>query len=234
MARENEKSIRECAELTDRVPQMKKTFVRTLSQPKLVDPVIVVGLPSIGDVGRMAAKLFRDFLKAEPFAELYSPLLPDYVFIDKKGVCRPPKYEFYVSPNSPSLVILMGDSQPALEDIPAHYELCSDILDYVSELGCKSIITMDGAPTTNPTKEIYVAATDKDLAAEYASKGAVAYKRRRIIGMSGLLLGLAKKRGLKGACILGSTSGFTADRESAFRVYRFLRKVILPDSKEST
>jgi len=155
------------------------------------------------------------------------------VFIDKKGICRPPKYEFYVSPNSPNFVILMGDSQPALEDIPAFYELCSDILDYVSDLGCKSIITMDGAPTADPTKEIYVAATDKDLVKEYASKGAVAYKRRRIIGVSGLLLGLAKKRGLKGVCLLGSTSGFTADREAAFRVYRFLRKVMVPESKES-
>ncbi len=209
---------------------MKKTYVRTLSQPKLVNPILVVGLPSIGDVGRMAAKMFREFLKAEPFAELYSPVLPDYVFIDKKGICHPPKYEFYVSAKNPSLVILMGDSQPALEDIPAHYELCSDILDYVADLGCKSIITMDGAPTTNPTKEIYVAATDKDFAKEYVSKGAVAYKRRRIIGVSGLLLGVAKKRGLKGVCLLGSTSGFTADREAAFRVYRFLRKVVAPES----
>lgn len=219
--------------LTVSVPSMKKTYIQMLSQPKLVDPTLVVGLPSIGDIGRMAAKLFQEFLKAEPFAELYSPILPDYVFIDKKGVCHPPKYEFYVSTKSPNLIILTGDSQPALEDIPAYYELCSDILDFVLDLGCKSIITMDGAPTTQPTKEIYVAATNKDFAKEYAAKGAVAYNRRRIIGISGLLLGLAKKRGLEGVCLLGSTSGFKADRETAFRVYRFLRKAVAPDSKES-
>ncbi len=212
---------------------MKKTYIRTLSQPKLVDPVLVVGLPSIGDIGRVAAKLFHEFLKAEPFAELYSPILPDYVFIDKKGICHPPKYEFFVSAKTPNFIVLKGDSQPALEDIPAHYELCSDILDFALDLGCKSIITMDGAPTTNPTKEIYVAATNKDFVKEYVTKGAVVYKRRRIIGISGLLLGLAKKRGLNGVCLLGSTSGFTADREAAFRVYRFLRKAVAPDSKES-
>jgi len=197
-----------------------------LSQPKLVNPVLIAGLPSIGDIGRIAAKLLYEFLRAELFAELYSPILPDYVLIDKKGVCHPPKYEFYASTKSPNLIVLIGDSQPALEDIPAHYELCNDILDFASNLGCKSIITLAGAPTTQPTKEIHVAATSKKLAKEYVENGAVTYKGGRIIGEPGLLLGLAEKRALKGVCLLGSTPGLTADREAAFRVYRLLRKVL--------
>jgi proteasome assembly chaperone (PAC2) family protein len=213
---------------------MKQTYIRTLSQPKLVSPVLIVGLPSIGDIGRMAARLLCEFLGAELFAELYSPTLPDCVFIDKKGVCHPPKYEFYASAKSSNLVILTGDSQPALEEIPAHYELCSDILCFVSSLGCKSIITLAGAPTTEPTKEIYVATTSKKLAKEYVENGAIAYKGGRIIGAPGLLLGLAEKMGLKGVCLLGSTPSLTADREAAFRIYRLLRKVLGTDIKEGS
>jgi uncharacterized protein (TIGR00162 family) len=205
---------------------MKQTYIRMLSQPKLVDPVLIAGLPSIGDIGRIAARLLYEFLRAELFAELYSPILPDYVFIDKKGVCHLPKYEFYASTKSSNLMILIGDSQPALEDIPAHYELCNDILDFVSNFGCKSVITLDGAPTTQPTKEIYVAATSKKLASEYVQNGAIAYKGGRIIGDPGLLLGLAEKKGIKGICLLGSTPSLTTDREAAFRVYRLLRKVL--------
>jgi proteasome assembly chaperone (PAC2) family protein len=204
-----------------------------LSQPKLANPILIAGLPSIGDIGRIAAKLFYEFLRAGLFAELYSPILPDYVFIDKKGVCHPPKYEFYASVKSPNFIILIGDSQPALEDVPAHYELCNDILDFVINLGCKSIITIDGAPTTQPTKEIFVAATSKKLAKEYVENGAITYKGGRIIGDSGLLLGLAEKRALKGVCLLGSTPGLTADREAAFRIYRLLRKVLGIDVQES-
>ena len=205
---------------------MKKTYIRMLSQPKLVNPILVAGLPSIGDIGRIAAKLLHDFLRAELFAELYSPTLPDYVYIDKKGVCHPPKYEFYASTKDPNLVILTGDSQPALEDVPAHYEICSDILDFASTLGCTSIITLAGAPTVQPTKEIYVVATSKNLIQEYAENGAIAYKGGRIIGPPGLLLGLAEKKAIKGVCLLGSTPSLTADREAAFRVYRLLRKVL--------
>jgi proteasome assembly chaperone (PAC2) family protein len=205
---------------------MKQTYIRMLSQPKLVDPVLIAGLPSIGDIGRIATRLLYEFLQAELFAELYSPTLPDYVSIDKKGICRLPKYEFYASVKNPHLIILTGDSQPALEDIPAHYELCNDILDFVSNLRCKSIITLDGAPTTQPTKEIYVATTSRKLAKEYVENGAVAYKGGRIIGAPGLLLGLARKKGLEGICLLGSTPSLTADREAAFRVYRLLRKVL--------
>jgi proteasome assembly chaperone (PAC2) family protein len=203
-----------------------------LSQPKLADPILIAGLPSIGDIGRIAAKLFYEFLQAGLFAELYSPILPDYVLIDKKGICHPPKYEFYASTKSPNYIILIGDSQPALEDVPAHYELCNDILDFVINLGCKSIITLDGAPTTQPTKEIFVAATSKKIAKEYVDNGAVTYKGGRIIGDSGLLLGLAEKRRIKGVCLLGSTPGLTADREAAFRVYRLLRKVLEADVQE--
>jgi proteasome assembly chaperone (PAC2) family protein len=195
-------------------------------QPNLKNPVLVAGLLDIGNIGITAAKLLIEFTRAELFAELYSPNFPDYVFIDKDGVCHPPKYEFYASAKSRNIAVLTGESQPVLEDIPAHYEVCGDILDYALNLGCSSIITMAAVPSPHPTNAVYVAGTSKKQVEKFVKNGAFPYKGGRIVGAPGLLLGLAEKRGLKGACLLGSTEGLKTDREAALRIYKMLKSFL--------
>ena len=211
---------------------MNHTYIRQLFELKLENPVLIVGLPGIGNIGKIVARLLIEFSRAKLLAELYSPTFPDYVFIDKKGICRPPRYEFYASSTGRNLIILTGDSQPPLEDIPAHYEVCSDLLDFAVKLGCNYVITVEGSPSPHPTKEVYVAATSKRQAEQYTRKDALIYKGGSIVGGPGLLLGLAKRRGLEGVCLLSPTLGVTADRETAFRIYRFLRKVLGSDTQE--
>jgi proteasome assembly chaperone (PAC2) family protein len=208
---------------------MNQTYFRVHFQPKLEEPILVVGLPGIGNIGKIVAGLLIESSHMELFAELYSPTFPDYALIDKEGVCRPPRYEFYGSKEGRSLVVLTGDSQPPLEDIPAHYEVCGDVLDFVAELGCKFIVTVGGAPSPRRTKEIFVAGTSRKHVEEYLGKDTTVYKGGRIVGAAGLLLGLAKKRGLRGVCLLGSTLGLTADREAASRLYRLLRRLLGTD-----
>ena len=212
---------------------MNQTRLQLVFQPEFEDPILIVGLPGVGNVGKIVVNLLADFLHAKLFANLYSPAFPDYVLIDKKGICRPPRYEFYATITGRNLMILTGDSQPAREDIPAHYEVCNNVLDFAVKLGCKSIITIEGAPSLHPQREIYVAATSKKETKEYVEKGAIIYKGGKIVGAAGLLLGLAEKRGLKGVCLLGSTLGLTADKEAAFRVYKLLRKVFGTDIQKA-
>jgi len=211
---------------------MNQTYLRVHFRPKLEDPVFVAGLPGIGDVGRIVARLLIEFSHARLFAELYSPTFPDLVVIDENGVCRPPRYEFHASTSGRNLVVLTGDAQPPLEDIPAHYEVCGDVLDFASELGCRFVITVEGAPLPDRAEGIYVAATSEKIAAEFAGKNAKVYEGGRIGGDSGLLLGLARQRGLEGVCLLGSTLGLAPDREAAFKVYKFLRKTLGADVQE--
>ena len=209
---------------------MEKPYFRHLSRPKLESPVFVEGLPGFGNVGKIAARLLIEFTSAKPFAELYSPSFPDYVIVDKEGLCRPPRYEFYAaSTEKNSFIILTGDTQPSLDDLIAHYEICGEILDFIEKYGCRLVVTIGGVPTPEPKGEVYVAATSKKLAADITKKGAVIYEEGRIIGATGLLLGLAKERGLKGMCLLGATTGLTADREAAFSVFKFLLKTLGTD-----
>jgi uncharacterized protein (TIGR00162 family) len=204
-----------------------KPEFRYLFYPKLAHPVFVEGLPGFGNVGKIAARLLIEYTKAKRFAELYSPFFPDYVIVDKNGICRPPRYDFYASSiNKNQFIILTGDAHPSLEDVTAHYQLCDQILDFAEKYGCKFIVTMGGVTTPRPKGEVYVAATSEKLAAENVNKGAMLYGRRRVMDATGLLLGLAKERGLEGLCLLGATTGFRADRGAALSVFKFLMKTL--------
>jgi len=188
--------------------------------------VFVEGLPGFGNVGKMAARLIIEFTHANVFAELYSPSFPDYVVVNRDGLCLPPRCEFYTaSLGKTQFIILSGDAQPSREDVVAHYELCDDILDFIAQYGCKFIATMAGVTTPRPAGEVYVAATSPELAAKAVEKGAVVYGGGRILGAAGLLLGLAKNREWEGLCLLGATTGLKADRGAAYSVFKLLMRM---------
>ena len=208
---------------------MNRTFIRVLRHLKFENPLLIAGFPGIGAIGSVVAKILIEFLQAKLFGELYSPTFQDFVFIDKNGICRPPRYEFYVVRRGRDMIIMTGDGYPALEDIRGHYEVSGEILDFAGNFGCKVIITIDGAVMPSSYEEIYVAATSKEIASQFIEKGASLYKNKRIIGLAGLILGLAEKRGLNGACLLASTPGYKRDRKAAFRAYKFLSDFLKND-----
>ena len=212
---------------------MDKPYFREMFKPSLEDPVFVQGLPGFGNVGRIAAHLLIKFCEAKPFAELYSPSFPDYVSISSKGITNLPKYEFYAAPmEKNNLVIMTGETQPSFDDVLAHYQVCSEIVNFAKKLGSHFIVTMGGVPITEDKTKVYVAATSSKLANEFKEKGAVIYSKGRIVGGTGLTLALAKERGLDGVCLLGTTTGFKADRGAGFLVFKFLMKALGKEIKE--
>jgi uncharacterized protein (TIGR00162 family) len=212
---------------------MDKPYLREMFNPDLENPVFVQGLPGFGNVGRIAAHLLIKFCEAKPFAELYSPSFPDYVSISSKGITHLPKYEFYAAPmDKNNIVIMTGETQPSFDDVLAHYQVCGEIVDFAEKLGCHFIVTMGGVPTTEDKTQVYVAATSSKLATEFMEKGAVIYSKGRIVGGTGLTLALAKERKLDGVCLLGTTTGFKADRGAGFLVFKFLMKALGKEIKE--
>jgi uncharacterized protein len=210
-----------------------KPYLREISKPTLENPIFVQGLPGFGNVGRIAAHLLIKFCEAKPFAELYSPSFPDYISISTKGIAHLPRYEFYSAPiEKNNMVIMTGETQPSFDDVLAHYEMCEEIVDFVEKLGCRFIVTMGGVPMTEEKAQIYVAATSPRLAAEFMEKGAVIYSKGRIVGGTGLTLALAKERGLEGVSLLGTTTGFKADKGAGYQVFKFLMKALGKEIKE--
>ena len=207
--------------------------MRWIFNPVLEEPVFIQGLPGFGNVGKIATYLLIKFCNAKKFAELYSPFFPDYVSVDSKGVCRLPHYEFYAAPMEQNdFLIMIGDTQPSFDDVVAHYELCGEVLDFIEKKGCKFIVTIGGISSPEEKPQVYVTATSPRLAREFMDKGAIIYTKGKILGAAGLMLGLAKEHGIDGVCLLGTTTGLTADRGAAFSVFKFLMKAFGNEVRE--
>lgn len=178
-------------------------------RPILYKPVLVEGLPGIGNVGKMAAEYLIEKLGAKKFAEVYSDHFPYHVFIDKKSVVDLPKNEFYFYKGEKGdLVFMTGDFQSLTTQ--GHYEIVKAVLDFSKDLGVKRIITVGGFGVEGiPNKpKVLGAVTNEELIKEFEKLGVVFEDGERvgmIVGASGLLLGLGKLQKMEGLCLMGET-----------------------------
>ena len=84
-------------------------------KPKLKDPILIEGLPGIGNVGKLAVEHLIETTKAKKFAELYSKDFPPQVFINSDGTIKLVNNEFYYrkakKKNQRDIILLTGDYQ---------------------------------------------------------------------------------------------------------------------------
>ena len=206
---------------------MDKPYFHYLFEPNLKKPILIEGLPGLGNIGFIAARHLIEITGAKLFAELYAPYFPDYVTVKTDGICTPPCYRFYAAKTEKNhYIILIGDSQPPMEDIQGYYDICDEILNFAEKQGSKLIVTLGGLSTSNTANEVYIASTSEKLVQNYLGKGVQIYSDGKIVGTTGLLLGLAKNRGWKGICLLGTTTGFGPERGVALSVFKTLTNIL--------
>ena len=201
-------------------------------KPKLTDPILIEGLPGIGNVGKLAVEHLIEMTKAKKFAEVYSKDFPPQVFINADGTIKLVNNEFYYfkakKKEQRDLVLLTGDYQGLSSQ--GQYELVELILNVIEELGVKQMYTLGGYGLGYEIKQpkVLFATTDKHLVKTMKQYGAIFKKNEPgggIIGASGLLLGLGKLRGLEGTCFMGETPGYLVDPKSAKAVLKILSKI---------
>ena len=81
-------------------------------------------------------------------------------------------------------------------------------------------------------KKIYVAASSPKLAAKVAGEEALVYRGGKLVDVGCFILGLAKRQGWKGVCLLGATPSFRLNREVSFSVFKLLLKFLGQRSEE--
>jgi hypothetical protein len=212
---------------------MDYVTVKNISNiPKLKNPILIEGLPGIGNVGKLAVEHLVDSINALKFAELYCKDFPPQVFINSDGTTELVKNEFYYwkakNKNQRDLVLLTGDYQGLSSQ--GQYELVEKILDIVEKLGVKEMFTLGGYGLGHEIKnpKVLCATTDKHLVKRMKKYGAVFKKNEPgggIVGASGLLLGLGKLRGFEGTCFMGETPGYLVDPKSAKAVLKIIMKI---------
>jgi hypothetical protein len=208
----------------------------TSKKPVLNDPILIEGLPGIGNVGKLAVEHLIDSVKAKKFAEIHSKDFPPQVFINPDGTVKLVNNEFYYwkakKKNQRDLVFLTGDYQGLSSS--GQYDLVEKILDVAEEMGVKEMYTLGGYglghEIENP--KVLCATTDKKIVKAMKKYGAVFKKNEPgggIVGASGLLLGLGKLRKIQAACLMGETPGYLVDPKSAKAVLKILIKVTKVD-----
>ncbi|MBA3043576.1 MAG: proteasome assembly chaperone family protein [Candidatus Thermoplasmatota archaeon] len=207
---------------------MDNVFVRYVKEPKLVNPVLIEGLPGVGNVGKLAADHLIDETGAEKIAEIYSKHFPPQVLVEDTGVIRQVNNELYYLKN-PDILILAGDYQGLTSE--GQYELADVVLNMAEKFGVKKIFTLGGYGLGRMIKRHRVlgAATNRHLVKEMKKYDVVFPKGEPgsgIIGAAGLLLGIGMLRGMDGVCLMGETSGYFVDPKAARAVLEVLTKVL--------
>jgi len=199
-----------------------------VEKPELHDPILIEGLPGIGFVANIACLHLINELKAKKFCEIHSSSFQALSVTTDKGLLRPPLNElYYVHDESYShdLIILFGNTQAL--SAKGQYELCDKILDIAEDRGIRMVITIGGLKRDHvpSSPKVYCTATDLDTLDETMRLGADKIQGR-VFGVAGLLLGLAKLRGLRGFCILSETPGLYPDALAAKVALEFLSRYL--------
>lgn len=207
----------------------QSTLVRLKEAPELKNPLLVVGLPGVGLVGKLVAEHLVDELKAEKIMEIYSPHFPPQVLVNKDCTVRPVSNTIYQGKvNEKDILLLVGDHQSTTPQ--GHYELCSLYLDIAEDFEVPRIYTLGGYPTGKLTSEETVlgVANSTELIEELKRYG-VEFRESEpsggIVGASGLLVAFSRLRGIDAACLMGMTPGYLMDPKSAQSLLKVLCKI---------
>ncbi|MBI5036205.1 PAC2 family protein [Candidatus Micrarchaeota archaeon] len=204
----------------------RNSFIIEKKRPKLKDPLLIVGLPGIGLVSKLAVDHLAKSLGAEHFATLYSPHFPNQVLALKSGKLRTFSMKLYYKKlKNHDIVLLRGDLQPLT--VEGQYEVSSEILSYYAKIGGKNVVAMAGYAINRATEkpQVYAFATNKGYFGSWIKAGAVKNEIVvPIVGMAGLLPALSKLYGLRGAALLAETPGNIIDANGAKALAQLLFK----------
>ncbi len=181
--------------------------------PKLRNPVFIEGLPGIGNVGKIAIDYMVEELKPKQIYKINSYSFPHSVFINDNNLIDLPSVDMYLLRQKDRDFLLMcGDVQPL--DESSNYEFCDKILDMITEVGCKEVITLGGIGLPGEPKNpiVFGTANNKKIIKKYKKyTSKVSYNIGdnvgTIVGASGLLLGLASLRNIDGIAFFVETFG---------------------------
>jgi len=201
--------------------------VEIIDMPKLKNPSLICGLPGSGYVGKLAVDHMVDELKGIPFANIFSSSFPPQILIQPDGTADLMKNTlYYCKTKSQDLVLLSGDAQPVTPE--SEYEMADEITKICEKLGVKTIYTLAAyiTGTFSKTPKVHGSSTSPQIIKEFSKHGIYAMTGGSITGMNGLIIGVGKRKGITGICLLGETSGYVVDAKASKAVLEILGKML--------
>ncbi|MGC8669903.1 MAG: proteasome assembly chaperone family protein [Candidatus Micrarchaeia archaeon] len=200
---------------------MLNTIIKMKKGVKLNKPILIVGLPGIGNVGKLVAENLRREFSATKFAVLYSPHFPHQVVMRKDGGIHLVNNRFYYikSKNgSNDIVLLTGDVQAITPE--GQYEVNSRIIKFFKNVLHGSFVYTIGGYSESESiinkPKVFANATSKKIAEEFSKLGVELGKTKGAIwGSAGLLIAFAKMEKIDGICLMGETGVLDVDPAAA-------------------
>jgi uncharacterized protein len=199
--------------------------IKLYRKPDLEKPMMFVGWPGIGNIGILAVNALKDILNGEEFGEIegWDFFYPRKVFIQDgllKDLEFPGNNFYHARIEERDLIIFVGEEQPAFggrmyASGEKAYEMANLVIDVGLQFGCKRIYTSGAcvSPVHHQMKpRVCAVVSSEELKKEvtrYPNTILMSELEGRsegegiITGLNGLLLGVAKKRGLEGICLMG-------------------------------
>ncbi len=203
--------------------------VRLYTEPRLKKPDMVVGWPGIGNVGLIAIDILRQQLGAEEFGEVepWDFFYPKGLTI-RAGLLEEVEFPgskfYYKTVGNKDLIIFIGEEQPtAAGGTYAQggkaYQMANLVLDVAEKFGCQRVYTSGAAVALTHhavRPRVWAVTTEVSIINEIRRHENVTLMgeavgrdgRGSITGLNGLLLGVAKKRGLEGVCLMGEVPDY--------------------------
>jgi len=194
------------------------------SEPKMDNPVMMVSWPGIGNIGLVAT----DTLRVQTAAERIGEIEPWDFFYPKRISIRNSILESLEFPTSTfyhkktglrDIITFVGEEQPTDGNRPfaegrKAYQMASMVVDVAEKFGCRRLYASGAAVSLSHhtlKPRVWIATSSKELNKEMTSYSNTVLMGRSegrgeggaITGLNGLILGVAKQRGLEAVCLMG-------------------------------
>jgi proteasome assembly chaperone (PAC2) family protein len=198
--------------------------IKITKRPRLKKPYLIVAWPGMGEVAFKAASYLVEKLKAEEFAGISAE---EFFYLTgsviKDGVMDVPqlpqsKFYFWKNPAKDNrkhdLIIFLSSAQP---DLAKAEEYSKKIIQVAKAFKVEMVIGFASMPQAIEHLQkpaVWFSATTADLKEELKKYDFNLLSEGQISGMNGLFLGIAKKEGYKGICLLGEIPLYTIQIEN--------------------
>ncbi|MDD3233994.1 MAG: PAC2 family protein [Candidatus Omnitrophota bacterium] len=208
---------------------MKSEGIKIYRKPRLKNPFLILAWPGMGEVAFKSASYLIEKLHAEPAASI-DPGKSFYLTgcsVQDGIVSLPdlPESNFYVWKNKSGqndIVIFLGSAQP---DLAGAEEYAGKIIQVARLLKIKTVVNLAAIPQPiehTQVPAVWFSGTSAAVNAELKKYNLNRLNEGQISGMNGLFLGIAKRAGFEGFCLLGEIPLYTIQIENPRASYAVL------------
>jgi len=195
-------------------------MIKEIASPKLKNPIFIAAWPGMGEVAYRAALFLKEVLGFKVFAKLQASQFfkPAAVSVEK-GILNIPEmpagfFYYYKGKKSPDIILFLGEVQPPLEYAQ---DLSLMIVNFIKKYKVSQMFTFAAKPESIDHKskpKVWIAATHKDVLESLEKFNLKILKEGQVSGLNGIILGVGKKKSIKGACLLGEIPFYTVQIEN--------------------